>query len=144
MVSCSEFELEDHHFYVTQLSNELCTIFQQHKHTSLPLDYTAFESLSRLAKAKRVRSIDLLLPVWTFSSNALLNDHSVTYSYREKTTAELVVSSVASTFLPKHSYVEMAPPFLLTVCQTKDELPIRPIHSHLITTAELAYQQLQN
>ena len=74
----------------------------------------------------------------------MLNDYSVTSDFREKMTPHLQISSVVSTFLPKHTYVELGVPFLAILCHGREGIPLRPIQAHYVTAENLAYQNIQS
>lgn len=86
--------------------------------------------------------IDVLLPVWTYSSQGMLTEPSFSYNFREKMEAQLNIGSISAGCLVKHDYVEIRPPFLVMLTQG-EQVPRRILYGHLVNEDEIIYHSLK-
>ena len=133
--------LEGKYTYLIQATENICIILQPaDKGTpnfGLGLDLLALQILTKVQNAQKTRDVDLVLPVWSYSTAASLMDCGVSYVMKERMRAQLNISSVSTSFLIKHSFVEIRAPFLFLVCQTSNGLTQRVLHGHLVCEDEL-------
>ena len=133
--------LEGKYTYLIQATENICIILQpadkETPNFGLGLDLLALQILTKVQNAQKTRDVDLVLPVWSYSTAASLMDCGVSYVLKERMRAQLNISSVSTSFLIKHSFVEIRAPFLFLVCQTSNGSTQRVLHGHLVSEDEL-------